>query len=386
MVMHVPNNAAEIRDIVASACAGGGKLEIQGGGTRAAFGAPARQVEILSVRGLSGILDYDPAELVLTARAGTPLAELQEAVAARGQNFAFEPWGDAGSTIGGVIAAGVAGSRRVSAGSVRDHLLGFEAVSGRGEIFRAGAKVVKNVTGYDLPKLACGSWGRLLVMSEVTLKVLPRPPEHLTLLWHGLGDEAAYRLMSLAMRQPADVAAASHLPAALGGRTMLRIDGFGPSVAARKALLAGVLAEFGEAETASGTEAAPLWAALQSGAALQAVESNAPLWRISLAPRQALKLAQALEAKGARWLADWAGGLLWLAMAGHEAEIRDMAAQAGGHATLAQAPADIRANIPALHPQPAGVEALSRRVRHAFDPLGVFEANRFLDATEAGRN
>lgn len=377
MVLHSPQNTQEICGLVSDALAGGGKLEIAGGGTRADFGAPTRAADQLSLKSLAGIIDYTPAELVLTARAGTPLAELNEAVAARGQAFAFEPWGAPASTIGGVIAAGISGSRRVSAGAVRDHLLGFEAVSGRGEAFRAGAKVVKNVTGYDLPKLVCGSWGRLAVLTEVTLKVLPRPPERLTLLWRGLAEEAAFALMRDAMRQPADVAAAAHLP---GQATLIRLDGFGPSVAARRAHLTAALAQHGTPEASDEPDAAPLWAACQGGAALA---PEPPLWRLSLPPRQALAAITPLLALGGHYLADWAGGLIWLALAGHEDTIRAQASQAGGHAMLARAPAELRARLPALHPQPPAIEALSRRVRRAFDPLGVFETNRFLDEPNA---
>ncbi len=375
--MHEPQNIAEICSIVADAISGGTKLEIIGGGTRADFGAPNRAAAQLSMNALSGIIEYDPAELVLTARAGSTLAELNAAVAEKNQAFAFEPWGDAGSTIGGVIAAGVSGSRRVSAGAVRDQLLGFEAVSGRGEAFRAGAKVVKNVTGYDLPKLVCGSWGRLAVLTEVTLKVLPRSLKRLTLLWPGLADEAAFALMREAMRQPVDVAAASHLP---GQATLIRLDGFGPSVAARRSHLSAALARYGAPEALGEAEAVPLWAACQGGAALP---PDPPLWRLSLPPRQALGAIAPLLALGGHYVADWAGGLIWLALAGHEETIRAQATQAGGHATLARAPAEMRARIPALHPQPPGIEALSRRVRRAFDPLCVFETNRFLDEPNA---
>lgn len=383
MVLHNPQNIEEICGIISDACAGGGKLEITGGGTRAEFGAPDRAADHLSVRALSGIVDYDPAELVITAHAGTPLAELNEAVASRGQAFAFEPWGKEGSTIGGVVAAGVAGPRRVSAGSARDHLLGFKAVSGRGEAFQSGAKVVKNVTGYDLPKLVCGSWGRLAVLTEVTLKVLPRPQESLTLLWRGLSDEAGFSLMREALRRPADVAAAGHLPAGIAGdaQTLIRLDGFSPSVAARAAhLTQAMAARHGTPERLSAAEAGPFWAHLQGGASLQ---GDVPLWRLSMQPGRALGAVTSLAQFGGRWMADWAGGLVWLALSGHEDEIRKQAEQAGGHATLAQAPAECRARIPALHPQAPGIEALSRRVRRAFDPLGVFETNRFLDEPNA---
>ena len=375
--MHQPRNIAEICGIVADAISGGTKLEITGGGTRVAFGAPSRAAAQLSLRNLSGVIEYEPAELVLTAWAGTTLAELNAVVAAKNQGFAFEPWGAENSTIGGIIAAGVAGAKRVSAGSVRDHLLGFEAVSGRGEVFKAGAKVVKNVTGYDLPKLVCGSWGRLAVLTQVTLKLFPRSPERLTLLWRGLDDASGFALMRAAMRQPVDVAAAAFLP---GQATLIRLDGFGPSVAARRTRLTAALARYGTPEALDEPEAAPLWAACQGGGALSPA---LPLWRLSLPPRQALAAITPLLALGGHYVADWAGGLIWLALEGHEDEIRAQAAQAGGHATLVRAPAAVRARIPALHPQAPGVEALSRRVRRAFDPLGVFETNRFLDNPNA---
>lgn len=373
MTDHVPHNNEEVRELVAQALASGTKLEIRGGGSRADFGAPDRQADCLCLSSLSGILDYDPAELVLTAKAGTSLAEVEAAVAARGQALAFEPWGGAYCTLGGVIAAAVAGPRRVSAGSVRDHLLGFEAVSGRAEIFRAGAKVVKNVTGYDLPKLICGSWGRLAVLTEVTLKILPRPQMSQTLMWRGLEDEQAFALMRAALRLPADVAAAACYP---GAYTLIRLDGFGPSVAARRSGLITALAAYGLPETLEATEAAPFWVQLEGGAALPL---QPPLWRLILPPRHALAALAPLREKGAKYLADWAGGLIWLTLVGYEDEIRHYAAQEGGHAQLVRAPASLRARVPALHPQSPGIEALSRRVRRAFDPMGVFEINRFLD-------
>lgn len=377
MTTYNPQNADDVRDLVAEALGNGTKLEIIGGGTRADFGAPNRQADLLCLQSLSGILDYDPAELVLTARAGTLLSEVHAQVAARSQALAFEPWGQTGSTLGGVIAAGVSGSRRVSAGAVRDHLLGFSAVSGRAEIFRAGAKVVKNVTGYDLPKLVCGSWGRLVALTEVTLKVLPRPMERVTLVWRGLEDESAFALMRAALRQPADVAAAAHCP---GAYTLIRLDGFGPSITARKTYLAKSLATYGTPESLPEIDAEPLWDRLEGGAALP---PEPPLWRLSLPLRHALSAIAPLLTFGGQYLADWGGGLIWLALMGHEAEIRQQATSAGGHATLVRAPANIRAHIPPLHPQPAAIEALSRRVRRAFDPLGVFETNRFLDTQDA---
>jgi len=185
MAVLIPRDAQDLCAIVAQAGASAERLELRGGGSRADFGAP-RQATVVSLQALSGVVDYDPAELVLTLRPGTPLAEVQALVASEGQMLAFEPHGAASATIGGTVAAGVAGSRRVTAGSARDHLLGFAAVSGRGETYVAGAKVVKNVTGYDLPKLMAGSWGRIGAMTEMTLKVLPSPRIDVTLAAHGL--------------------------------------------------------------------------------------------------------------------------------------------------------------------------------------------------------
>ena len=192
-----PTTIAQLADIVAQAAADGRKLELRGGGTKAGVGGP-REAEIIDMTGFGDVIDYDPAELVLTVGGGTPLAEIEALIAQRGQMLAFEPHGD-GATIGGVLAAGVAGSRRLSRGGARDHLLGFKAVSGRGEAFTGGAKVVKNVTGYDLPKVMCGSWGRLAALAEVTLKVLPAPPEILTLAVEDLDALAAVARMSRAM-------------------------------------------------------------------------------------------------------------------------------------------------------------------------------------------
>lgn len=383
--MYRPTHTEEVAAIVRSAASEGRKIEIQGAGSHGAIGCPDRRADILSTAELAGIVNYDPAELVLTARAGTPLAELEAAVADEKQAFMFEPWGARGATVGGMIGAGVSGSRRVSAGAVRDHLLGFAAVSGRGEPFVAGGKVVKNVTGYDVSKLMCGAWGRLAVLTEVTFKVLPSPPERRTFEWRGLDEAAAWDLMGQAMRLPADVAAAAHWPdggPARDGATLIRIEGFGPSVAARARLLRRALDQFGPCEERAGTDAMVCWAPLAGAAALA---DAATLWRISVARKEGLGVVRALATVGGRWMADWAGGLIWFAPDDEEGAIaiRRIAASGQGHATLLRASEATRRAVPALHPLAPGVAALSARVRAAFDPLGVFETGRFLDKTDA---
>jgi glycolate oxidase FAD binding subunit len=360
-----PASVEDLVEAIAGAAASGRKLEIAGGGTKAQVGAP-RDVEWVHMTAFCGVIDYDPAELVLTAGAGTPLAEIEALVASKGQMLAFEPHGAAGSTLGGTVAAGVSGSRRVSRGAVRDHLLGFKAVSGRGESFVGGAKVVKNVTGYDLPKLAAGSWGRLFALTEVTLKVLPRPPEKATLAADGLDPAAAVALMSRALGSQAEVAAA----ACVDGVTALRLEGFGPSVAARRALLEAM----GAARVLSESEAEVFWAGLQ-----QPLPDAPVLWRLSLPASRAAEVV----GKGlGPWRMDWGGARVWLACEDAEA-VRAAAGAAGGHAMLVRAPGAMRQRVAALHPQPGPVTALEQRVRRAFDPKGVFETGRFLDHSHA---
>ena len=383
-----PSSDADLVDAIQQAGADGRRLEIRGGGSKIDFGAPDRDADILDMTAFGSVIDYDPAELVLTAGAGTPLAQIQALVDSENQMLAFEPVDHGGlygrpsgaATIGGVVAAGVAGSRRVSAGAARDHLLGFKGVSGRGEAFVAGAKVVKNVTGYDLPKLICGSWGRLVALTEVTLKVLPRGREQTTLIAEGLTPQQAHRLMARAMASHADVQAAAHMPtSAFGAKpvTAIRLEGFGPSVAARADMLTAMGGSENPAAVAPQADAAAFWYDLRD---LTALASSRTLWRVNVPPSQGSAVVAALEPHGARWLFDWAGGLVWLGVDCDPTLIRDVAAAAGGHATLVRGPAELRSCVPALHPPTPGVAALEARVRRAFDPSGVFETGRFLEA------
>jgi glycolate oxidase FAD binding subunit len=359
-----PTDIGELCEIVAD----GGPLRLRGGGSKDAIGADV-DATVVDMRGFAGVVDYDPPELVLTVRAGTPLAEVQALVASEGQMLAFDPFdhaailgGEGHATIGGVIAAGVSGPARLSRGAARDHLLGFTAVSGRGEKFVAGAKVVKNVTGYDLPKLITGSWGRLAAITELTLKVLPAPREQQTVVLRGLGPAEAVAAMAKAMGSSAEVTAAAHLPDWEGGAvTALRLDGFPSSIAARRETL-------GNPEAIDGTE---LWEAVRHATSLPA---NKPLWRCIIPAGRAPGFVDGLPGD---WLFDWAGGLVWLASDGDPQAIRSAASAAGGHAMLVRADAAMRAVVPALHPQPTPLAALEERVRRAFDPASVFETGRF---------
>jgi glycolate oxidase FAD binding subunit len=353
-----PSSIEELCDLFA----GGGRFEIRGGGSKAGIGAP-RDASLVGTGGFTGVVDYDPPELVLTVRAGTPLAEVQALVASQNQMLAFEPF-DHGpifgrpagaATIGGVVAAGVSGSQRLGQGSARDHLLGFTAVSGRGERFIGGAKVVKNVTGYDLPKVMAGSWGRLGFITELTLKVLPAPRVRATMLVEGQDIAAAVATMTAALRAPLEVAAAAHLP---GIGTGLRLQGFGPSVDARAAQLPG--------RRLSEAEGEAFWAA-----ALPPFDER-PLWRVHGPAKAAPAIVAALPDMEARL--DWGGGLVWLA---GEGDVRTVAAAHGAQAMLVRGSPELRAAIPYEHPQPAPVAALAAKLRRAFDPLGIFETGRF---------
>lgn len=389
MIAHRPDTVEELAALIGDAAARGARCELRGGGSKAAIGAD-RAAELIDMTGFTGVVDYDPPELVLTVRGGTPLAEVRRLVESEGQMLAFDPFdhgdligGTPGrATIGGVVAAGVAGSQRLAMGGARDHLLGFTAVSGRGERFVAGAKVVKNVTGYDLPKLVAGSWGRLAAMTELTLKVLPRPRTVRTMAIEGLDVAQACRAMARAMGSHVEIAAAAHMMAE-GDRpamTLFRLQGFAPSVDARCVILPGILRDHGAVGPLPEQEARALWRTVDAVTPL----ADAPLlWRISLPPSRAPDIVAAFAAQGARWLLDWAGGLVWLAHDGAPADVRRAAEDAGGHATLVRAPDHIRSTVPFQHPRAAGVAAIEARVRRAFDPAGVFETGRFLDETDA---
>lgn len=389
MTHHQPTTEQELIALVSDVAARGAHCELRGGGSKATMGAD-REVEIIDMRGFAGVVEYDPPELVLTVRAATPLREVQRLVESEGQMLAFDPFdhgallgGETGrATIGGIVAAGVAGSQRLSTGGARDHLLGFTAVSGRGERFVAGAKVVKNVTGYDLPKLMAGSWGRLAAMTELTLKVLPKPRVVRSIAIEGLDHKQACRAMSQAMGSPAEVAAAAHLHENAGApsMTVFRLQGFAPSVVARCAQLPDILRNHGVATLLPELEADAVWDAIRTVAPL----AGAPtLWRISVPPSQAPTIIDRFAARGARWVLDWAGGLIWLAFEGHAAEIRSSAEAAGGHAMLIRASSEFRAAVPMQHPRTYGVAAIEQRVRRAFDPAGIFESGRFLDDIHA---
>src|SRR5215472_3694819 len=386
-----PRDAKDVEAAVQWALAEGKTVEIVGHGSKRAIGRPAQTDLTLDLSTLTGVTLYEPEELVLSAKAGTPLAEIEALLAANGQQLAFEPMDYAG------ILGGVGG--RGTIGGARDHFLGFHAVSGRGETFKSGGRVVKNVTGYDLCKLIAGSWGTLAAMTEVTIKVLPRPETEHTLLILGLEPARAVEAMTCAMGSSCDVSGAAHLPAEVAGHiaaeetaggavTALRLEGFSPSVAERTRTLEALMKPFGELATAEAPRSRAFWTAVRDVTPFAADRSNLsprqderPLWRISTAPSRGAELA-AMIAKGApaQTFYDWAGGLIWVALgasddAGAALVCRAVAAT-GGHATLIRAPASVRAAIDVFAPQDGAVAALTKRVKESFDPKGVLNPGR----------
>lgn len=397
-----PGDAKDVEQAIQWALAGGKTLEVIGRGSKRQIGRAAQWDATLDLSGLSGITLYEPEELVLSAKAGTPLSEIEALVAASKQELAFEPM-DYGTvlglppgagTIGGTLAANLSGPRRIKAGAARDHLLGVTAVSGRGETFKSGGRVVKNVTGYDLCKLIAGSWGTLAAMTDVTIKALPRAETEQTVLVLSLDDGAAAKAMSAAMGSFADVSAAAHLPAPVAARiaeaasaggaaTVFRLEGVAPSVRQRQSVLQSLLSPFGSLGTLMEAQSRALWRSIRD---VTPFAANGPvgardLWRISTVPNRGVELGRKLiEQSGAEVVYDWAGGLVWAALpASDDAQaplVRAAVADFGGHATLIRAPASVRAAVEVFTPEASALAGLSKRVRESFDPQGVLNAGR----------
>lgn len=399
-------DAQDVEEVVCAAIANEQPLEIVGHGTKRRVGQPMATNAVLDLSALNAVVAYEPNELIITVQAGAPLADVLSLIDSKNQQFAFEPMHTAlllgtvetEGTVGGMIAAGLAGPRRIKSGGARDHLLGANAVSGFGESFKAGGKVVKNVTGYDLCKLLAGSWGTLAVSTEVTLKVTPRPECERTLLLRGLGDVAANKAMTAAMGSPYDVSGAAHLPGsalrtaggALGdlaqpdqALTLLRLEGITSSASHRAESLRRMLATYGSAELITDDTSAALWCAVRDVEPFAGSGPRAlwPVWRIVCPPASGGAFGEALQREsGGEVIYDWGGGLIWAALPpaadAHAKALRQRVDKVGGHATLIRAGEDVRAAVDVFPPQPAGLAALGQRVKHSFDPRNVLNRGR----------
>ena len=393
-----PRDSKEVEDAVRWALGNDKALELSGQGTKRAIGRPSQTDLTLDLSGLTGVTLYEPAELVLSARVGTPIAEIEALLDKNRQELAFEPMdygpllGGAanGGTLGGTIAANLSGPRRIKAGAARDHFLGVTAITGRGETIKSGGRVVKNVTGYDLCKLLAGSWGTLAAMTDVTVKVLPKAETEATVLVAGLNDARACAAMAAAMGSSSDVSGAAHLPDHVASwfdglpraeaSTVLRLEGFAPSVQHRKAALAKLMKEFGPVSLIDEKESRALWRSIRNVQpfAAEAARSR-PLWRISVAPSKGYEIAAAIT-PAAQMFYDWAGGLIWVAMPfaaePDAAAIRGATAALGGHATLVRATTAVRAAMDVFAPEEPALHALTKRVKESFDPKAVLNPGR----------
>ena len=385
-----PKDESDLVAIVQQALANEEPLELIGGGSKRGLGRPPQLPHVLDLGAFAGIVDYEPAELVLTAGAATPLSEIDVALDRSNQMLAFEPgdWrallGTRGEspTLGGALACNLAGPRRIRQGAARDHFLGFKAVSGQGEAFKAGGRVVKNVTGYDLCKLMAGSYGTLAALTEVSIKVLPRPEATRTVAFVGLDVTRAVAAMTQALNASHEPTGVAYLPAdvAPNGKSMtaIRVEGPVPSVEARAGALRRELASFGNAEMLGDAASLTLWRDIRDVAPLAAMGDRA-IWRISVTPSAAPAVIATLgRALDLRYFLDWGGGLIWLAVPpaqdGGVAAIRG--AVGDGHATLIRASDALRAAVPVFQPQSSGVAALSARVKASFDPKRLFNRGR----------
>lgn len=395
-----PKDEEALVAAVAEAYASGTPLEVGGAGTKRVIGRPLQTAAVLTTERLKGITLYEPSELVLSAWAGTPLRQVESALDKQGQRLAFEPLdlgrllgGQAGQgTVGGVFATNLSGPRRVLAGAARDHLLGLRAVNGRGETFKSGGRVMKNVTGYDLCRGLAGSWGTLAVMSEVTMKVLPKAEEARSLILRGLPDAVAVEAMCTAMSTPYEVSGAAHLPAAAAADlsdeglakrgealTALRLETYSASMSYRLERLEEAVGFYGRIIELDAKRTAAFWQDMRTLKVFQGGEGA--VWRLSVAPKDAARLVASIAKHVAcRPVYDWSGGLVWLEVApstdAAATEVARAVANAGGHATLIRAEPAVRAAIDVFQPLEPPLAALTRNLKAAFDPKGILNPGR----------
>ncbi len=390
MTTHLPRDEQDASTIVRDASEKGILLNLSGQNTKAEMGRPNQTDASISSSGLTGITLYEPAEMVISARSGTPVSEVIRTLAEKGQELPFEPMDyrpllgtRAEPTIGAVAAMNISGPRRIAAGAARDSLIGVRFVNGRGEVVKSGGRVMKNVTGLDLVKLMAGSWGTLGFLTEVTFKVLPKQERMATLVLRGLKDDRAVEALSQALGSPYDVTGAAHIPARdrQGASTLIRLEGFSVSVDYRLGELRRLLKRFGgSTDILEGRGAEAVWQSLRDATVLTDGADRA-IWRVSTPPTKGpeftKRIAQSLDAQ---WFYDWGGGLIWISTpvdgdAGASA-LREATQTLGGHATLVRAPAEIRSAVDVFEPQSERLMTLTRGIKASFDPAGILNPGR----------
>ncbi|MEM8871307.1 MAG: glycolate oxidase subunit GlcE [Pseudomonadota bacterium] len=371
-----PTTEDELAEAVATASDAAVPLHIRGGGTRSGLGH-AVTGDILETAALTGMTLYDPGALTLVARAGTPMAEIENALEAENQKLPFEPmdhralYGSNGTpTIGGVVAANVSGPRRIQAGACRDSLIGVRFVDGRGTAIKNGGRVMKNVTGYDLVKLMAGSHGTLGVLSEVSFKLLPSAEATATVRAYALQTSDGVAALSAALGSPYDVTGAAFTP---DGDAVVRVEGFEGSVRYRAAQLREMFGRFGDVSVHSDpAETASLWADIRDAKAIATGPGD--VWRVSVKPTDGPRVVDAVGQPGATLL-DWGGGLVWARVAeGHD--LRHDLRGIPGHATLVRGSEETKTKLRVFEPEPEPLSRMSRGLRAQFDPKGILNPGR----------
>jgi glycolate oxidase FAD binding subunit len=362
-------------------------LEIVGGRTKRSLGNPVNADAVLDLSAFSGVEFYEPEELVIKVRAGTRLADLRAILAERRQHLGFEPPSYGGlfgaqadaDTVGGVIACNLSGPRRVLAGSARDAVLGIEGVNGAGVAFKGGGRTVKNVTGYDLPRLMTGSFGVLAALTSVTLKVHPMPEFESTLLIEGVADARAMELASTLLRSPIELGAASHISGRLNAPslTAFRLEGFRESVVARGQQVMQILAGEVPITLLEDGESRAFWVRQRDLADLM-VDEQTCLWRLALPAHLAAGVVGRL---GSEAIYGWGGAEVFVKMSvgkarNSAADLRATFAAVGGFATLFRAPDDLRMAVGVFQPKQRALAGLTNRVRQAFDPAGILNPGK----------
>ncbi len=377
-----PTCELELASIILGAHAHKTPLFIEGGGTRLGLGRPVQTASTLSTRNLTGITLYEPSEMVIGAKAGTALSEIEATLNEKGQMLAFEPmdhrmlYGTTGEpSIGAIAAINACGPRRIMTGAARDSLVGVRFVNGMGEVVKNGGRVMKNVTGLDLVKLQAGAFGTLGVLSEVIFKVLPQPETGATLSFHGLSDIQAVNLMSKAQGSPYEVTGAAHL----SDQTLIRIEGFEDSVNYRLGELQHLLAEFGTSNVLRGEGAAQLWRDIRD-CALFSQPQETVIWRICLKPTDAPTfIAELGKNLNFKHYFDWGGGLIWLncdAPDGGAKLIRAEIVKHQGHARIERASLQLRASTDVFQPLSAPIMQITAGIKKSFDASGILNSGR----------
>jgi glycolate oxidase FAD binding subunit len=399
-----PTTEAELLSAIGTHVRAQSPVEIIGAGSKRSIGRSVDLANAIALDSLTGITLYEPSELVMSARSGTSVAQIESTLAQRGQMLSFEPMdlgpvsgGPGGvGTIGAVFATNCSGARRIASGAARDHLLGVRAINGRGELFKSGGRVLKNVTGYDVARGLAGSWGTLAVLSEVTFKVLPRPEATETLVFVGLTDEIAVELLCAALGTPYEVSGTAHLTVGLTTRletaslareaapvTAIRLENFSSSIAYRVDRLRDALKIYGTPIALGPDQSVAFWGELRRLSVLVPLKLEAPtqLWRLSTAPQRASKVVDAVRRNmAAEAYYDASGGVVWLEVGSSAdagaADIRRLLSSYGGHATLIRADACVRESVDVFHPMSPVVERLTGGIKTAFDPGRILNPGR----------